>query len=49
MLEALELEREVLGRPVRRLSKGMTQKLGLAAAFLLERDLLRARRADERP
>jgi ABC-2 type transport system ATP-binding protein len=39
MLEALELESEVLGRPVRRLSKGMTQKLGLAACFLLERDL----------
>jgi ABC-2 type transport system ATP-binding protein len=39
MLEALELEGDVLGRPVRRLSKGMTQKLGLAAAFLLERDL----------
>ena len=29
----------VLERPVRQLSKGMTQKLGLAAAFLLERDL----------
>ena len=29
----------VLERPVRSLSKGMTQKLGLAAAFLLARDL----------
>jgi ABC-2 type transport system ATP-binding protein len=39
VLEELELERAVLERPVRRLSKGMTQKLGLAACFLLERDL----------
>ncbi len=39
LLDELELEREVLERPVRRLSKGMTQKLGLAACFLLERDL----------
>jgi ABC-2 type transport system ATP-binding protein len=38
-LEALELERDVLDRPVRKLSKGMTQKLGLAACLLLERDL----------
>jgi len=38
-LEALELERGVLERPVRSLSKGMTQKLGLAACFLVERDL----------
>ena len=38
-LEELELERDVLERPVRRLSKGMTQKLGLAAGFLPERDL----------
>ena len=38
-LEALELEAEVLDRPARQLSKGMTQKLGLAAAFLLEREL----------
>jgi ABC-2 type transport system ATP-binding protein len=29
----------VLERPVRQLSKGMTQKLGLAACFLLERDV----------
>ncbi|HVL35844.1 MAG TPA: ATP-binding cassette domain-containing protein [Burkholderiales bacterium] len=40
MLAALELERAVLERPVRSLSKGMTQKLGLAACFLLERDLV---------
>ena len=39
MLEQLELARDVLERPVRKLSKGMTQKLGLAASFLLDRDL----------
>ena len=39
MLAALELETAVLSRPVRSLSKGMTQKLGLAAVFLVERDL----------
>src|SRR5215510_30295 len=39
MLSELELEAAVLERPVRSLSKGMTQKLGLAGAFLLERDL----------
>ena len=39
LLAELELDASVLGRPVRELSKGMTQKLGLAAAFLLERDL----------
>ena len=39
MLGELELDPDVLERPVRTLSKGMTQKLGLAAAFLLERDL----------
>ena len=39
MLDALELERAALGQAVRKLSKGMTQKLGLAACFLLERDL----------
>ena len=38
-LEALEMEPDVLDRPARQLSKGMTQKLGLAAAFLLEREL----------
>ncbi len=35
----LELERDALARPVRALSKGMTQKLGLAACFLARRDL----------
>jgi ABC-type sugar transport system ATPase subunit len=39
MLRELELDAAVLERPVRQLSKGMTQKLGLAACFLLERDL----------
>jgi ABC-2 type transport system ATP-binding protein len=39
MLRELELDPAVLERPVRTLSKGMTQKLGLAAAFLLEREL----------
>lgn len=39
MLAQLELDAAVLERPVRQLSKGMTQKLGLAACFLLERDL----------
>jgi ABC-2 type transport system ATP-binding protein len=39
MLRDLELDAGVLERPVRSLSKGMTQKLGLAASFLLERDL----------
>jgi ABC-2 type transport system ATP-binding protein len=35
----LELEPRALDKPVRLLSKGMTQKLGLAACFLAERDL----------
>ncbi len=35
----LELEPGALDRPVRQLSKGMAQKLGLAACFLVERDL----------
>jgi len=35
----LELERDALARPVRSLSKGMTQKLGLASCFALEREL----------
>ncbi len=39
VLDELQLERDTLQRPVRKLSKGMTQKLGLAASFLLERDL----------
>jgi ABC-2 type transport system ATP-binding protein len=37
--EELELDRGALGQPVRTLSKGMTQKLGLAACFLQRRDL----------
>jgi ABC-2 type transport system ATP-binding protein len=36
----LELDPEALARPARQLSKGMAQKLGLAAAFLLERELV---------
>ena len=39
VLESLELDPGVLPRPVRSLSKGMTQKLGLAWCFLVERDL----------
>ena len=39
LLAELELEADALGRPVRSLSKGMAQKLGLAACFLVERDL----------
>jgi ABC-2 type transport system ATP-binding protein len=35
----LELEPSALERPVRALSKGMMQKLGLAACFLADRDL----------
>lgn len=35
----LELDPGALERPVRQLSKGMTQKLGLAGCFLAERDL----------
>ena len=35
----LELEPAALERPARQLSKGMTQKLGLAACLLQERDL----------
>jgi len=38
-LDALGLEPAMLDRPVRELSKGMTQKLGLAANLLSERDL----------
>jgi len=40
MLAALDLEPDALARPVRAYSKGMTQKLGLAACFLSGRDLL---------
>jgi len=39
LCDELELERAALAQPVRSLSKGMTQKLGLAGCFLLERDL----------
>jgi len=39
LLEELQLERSVLEQPVRNLSKGTTQKLGLAACLLVERDL----------
>jgi len=39
LVAELELERDALARPVRQLSKGMTQKLGLAAALSLEREL----------
>ena len=39
LLAELELGEDVLERPVRQLSKGMTQKLGLAWSFLVERDL----------
>jgi len=39
LAEELELESTALERPVRQLSKGMTQKLGLAACLLQERDL----------
>ncbi len=35
----LELDPAALARPVRQLSKGMMQKLGLAGCFLAERDL----------
>ncbi|HSD41996.1 MAG TPA: ABC transporter ATP-binding protein [Burkholderiales bacterium] len=39
MLEALDLDPGALAKPVRAYSKGMTQKLGLAACFLGGRDL----------
>jgi ABC-2 type transport system ATP-binding protein len=39
ILDELQLDREALERPARTLSKGMTQKLGLAGCFLLPRDL----------
>ena len=39
LLDELELEREALARGVHGLSKGMTQKLGLAACLLVPRDL----------
>jgi ABC-type multidrug transport system ATPase subunit len=40
LLDELELERDALARPVRTLSKGMAQKLGLAACLLVPRDLV---------
>jgi ABC-2 type transport system ATP-binding protein len=39
MLDALDLDPGALAKPVRAYSKGMTQKLGLAACFLGGRDL----------
>jgi ABC-2 type transport system ATP-binding protein len=39
MLAALDLDAAALVKPVRTYSKGMTQKLGLAASFLARRDL----------
>jgi len=40
MLGVLDLDPSVLSRPVRQLSKGMSQKLGLAACLLSEKELL---------
>jgi ABC-2 type transport system ATP-binding protein len=40
IFEQLDLESSALTRPVRVFSKGMTQKLGLAAAFLARRELM---------
>ena len=40
MFAALDLEATALDKPVRSYSKGMTQKLGLAACLLAEPDLL---------
>ena len=39
LFDELGLDRAALERPVRQLSKGMTQKLGLAGCFVVERDL----------
>jgi ABC-2 type transport system ATP-binding protein len=39
MLDAIELDGSALQLPVRAYSKGMTQKLGLAACLLLRKDL----------
>lgn len=39
MLQSLDLDASALGKSVRSFSKGMTQKLGLAACFLARRDL----------
>ena len=40
MLDALDLDKSALKRPVRDYSKGMTQKLGLAACLLARKDTL---------
>jgi ABC-2 type transport system ATP-binding protein len=40
MLQTLDLDDAVLAKPVRQFSKGMAQKLGLAACFLSDKDLL---------
>jgi len=40
MLQALELDASALDKPARAYSKGMTQKLGLAACLLANKDLL---------
>lgn len=40
MLQLLDLDVSALDKSVRELSKGMTQKIGLAACFLSNRDLL---------
>jgi len=40
MLEALELDPAVLDKPARACSKGMIQKLGLAACLLADKELL---------
>jgi len=39
LFDALDLERTALDRPARTYSKGMTQKLGLAACLLSQKDL----------
>ena len=39
VFDALDLERSALGRPARTYSKGMTQKLGLAACLLSGKEL----------
>lgn len=39
LFDELGLERSAIERPVRQLSKGMTQKLGLAGCLLVDRDL----------
>jgi ABC-2 type transport system ATP-binding protein len=40
MFDVLDLPREAMRKPVRAFSKGMTQKLGLAACLLSKRELL---------